>query len=238
MCDMNKEKILIIDDERETPDYLGLLLEGNGFQILKAYGGADGLRVATEEHPDLILLDIMMPDVDGFEVLKKIKERSIPTRVIMVTGYRNSIPDVVRFIKAGACDYLMKPVNPEELLIATKRALALESTINLHVSDTTPIVEQLIVRAEKLEQEKANLTQQVKGIPSQDNKNVLIMMGIRLLCLVIAIGVTLLLHSLDLITRNWSFLLSMIIFILLLLPIEKVKKLSLKARKTETEIEM
>jgi DNA-binding response OmpR family regulator len=235
---MNNEKILIIDDEPSTPEVIEILLKPEGFQILKAYSGADGIRIASEEHPDLILLDIMMPDIDGFEVLKKIREKSIPTRVIIVTGYGNSIPDVVRFIKAGACDYLLKPINPVEIVRAVKRALTIETTINLQVSDTSPIIEELIARAEKLAHDNLKLERQVKAIPNQNHKHLLILIMIRLLCFAIGIGTTLLLLNLNLITRTWAFILPIVIFLLLLLPIESVKKLYLKAPKAETGVEM
>jgi DNA-binding response OmpR family regulator len=233
-----KEKVLIVDNDSAAVKALALMLEPEGLQILKAYGGADGLRMTTEEHPDLVLLDIAMPDVNGYEVLTKIKDRGIPTRVIMITGYSTSIRDVVKYIKAGACDYLLKPVAPTDMLDAVKRALAVETTINLHISDTTPIVEQLIATAEKLAQDKSKLEQQNKALINQKHKIFLIMVAIRLLCLSVAIALTALLHSFGLVTGTWAFLLPIILFFLLLLPIERVKKLSIKAPKTETSIEM
>jgi len=235
---MNQAKILVIDDQPTTPEFIELLLKPEGFQVLKAYGGADGIRVASEEHPDLILLDIMMPDIDGFEVLKRIKEKGIPTRVIIVTGYGNSISDVVRFIKAGACDYLLKPINPVEIVRAVKRALAIDTTINLHVSDPSPIVEELIARAEKLAHDNFKLELKVKATPNQKHKHLLIMIMIRLSCFAIGIRITLLLLYLNLITRTWAFILPIVIFLLLLLPIESVKRLYLKAPKAETGVEM
>jgi DNA-binding response OmpR family regulator len=233
-----KKKILVVDDNKEIADSFAGMLEGEGYRVLRAYGGADGLRVTTEEHPDLVLLDIQMPDVDGFDVLRKIKERSIPTRVVMITGHGTSTRDVVKFIKAGACDYLMKPVAPQEIFDAVKRALAVETTINLHVSDTTPIVEQLIATVEKLSLDKSKLEQQSQTLDTQKYKIFLIMAAIRLLCLLAAIALTALLNSLGLVTKSWTFLLPIVLFVLLLLPIERVRKLSVKAPKTETQIEM
>jgi DNA-binding response OmpR family regulator len=236
---MTQERILVIDDEPAIPELIELLLKPQGFQILKAFSGADGIRVASEEHPDLMLLDVMMPDIDGFEVLKRIKDKKIPTRVIMVTAYGGTIPDVVRFIKAGACDYLLKPVNPVEIIRAVKRALAIDTTINLQVSDTSPIVEELIARAEKLAHDNSQLQSQVKAIPERKHKHLLIMIMIRLLCFAIGVGVTLLLLYLNLIPRNtWAFVLPFVIFLILLLPIESVKKMYLKAPKAETGVEM
>jgi DNA-binding NtrC family response regulator len=235
---MKKEKILVVDDDKAGTDTLAEMLKLSGYEVLKAYSGADGLRMTTEENPDLVLLDIAMPDLNGYDVLIKIKERSIPTRVIIVTGYGTSVRDVVRFIKAGACDYLLKTVTANDVIDAVKRALAVETTINLHVSDTTPIVEQLIAKAEKLSQDKSKLEQQIEVLSNRKHKIFLIMIAIRLLCLLVAIALTALLHSLGLVTNTWTFVLPIILFVLLLLPIERVKKLSLKAPKTETKIEM
>lgn len=235
---MKNEKILIVDDDKDMADTLARDLEAEGFQILKAYGGADGLRMTTEEHPDLVLLDISMPDVNGYEALAKIKERNLPTRVIIITGSGTLIRDVINFIKAGACDYLLKPVSRKNLTDAVKRALAVETTLNLHVSDTTPIVEQLIAKAEKLEKDIIKLERDNKALSNQKHKIFLTTIAIRLLCLLVAIALTLLLHILDLVPRTWAFLLPIVLFILLLLPIERAKRLSIKAPKTNAEIKM
>lgn len=236
---MTTEKILIIDDEAEIVDSIARNLEGVGFQTMKAYSGADGLRRATDEHPDLVLLDVAMRDLNGYEVLTKIKDRGIPTRVIILTGYATTLRDVVKFIKAGACDYLLKGHGTTvEVMDAVKRALAVETTINLHVSDTTPIVEQLIASAEKLAKDKDKLQTQNTALLKNEKRVSLFMIGIRLICLLIAVGLTALLSSLGLVSKAWVFLLPVVLFALLMLPLERVKTLYLKAPSAEGKIEM
>jgi DNA-binding response OmpR family regulator len=193
---MTQEKILIIDDEADLVESIARNLEADGFQTIRAFSGADGLRKATDEHPDLILLDVAMRDLNGYEVLTKIKDRGIPTRVIVFTGYATSLRDVVKFIKAGACDYVIKGHGATVLVMdAVKRALAVETTINLHVSDTTPIVEQLIASAEKLSKDKDLLQMQNTALVKNENRASILMVAIRLLCLLIAVGLTALLSS-------------------------------------------
>jgi DNA-binding NtrC family response regulator len=236
---MATEKILIIDDDSDFVEATARRLEAEGFETIKAYGGAAGLRKAVEEHPELVLLDVDMQDVDGYEVLAKIKDRAIPTRVIIVTGYATSIRDVVRFVKAGACDYLLKGHGVADRLIdAIKRALAVETTINLHVSDTTPIIEQLIASAEKLTTDKDKLEAQNVALLMQHQRVSLIMIAIRVVCLLIAVGLTALFSYLGLVSKAWTFLLPVVLFALLILPLERVKTLYLKAPSTEGKIEM
>jgi DNA-binding response OmpR family regulator len=236
---MTQEKILIIDDEADLVESIARNLEADGFQTIRAFSGADGLRKATDEHPDLILLDVAMRDLNGYEVLTKIKDRGIPTRVIVFTGYATSLRDVVKFIKAGACDYLIKGQGATVLVMdAVKRSLAVETTINLHVSDTTPIVEQLIAAAEKLSKDKDRLQIQNTALVKNENRASILMVAIRLLCLLIAVGLTALLSSSGLVSKTWVFLLPVVLFALLILPLERVKTLYLKAPSTEGKIEM
>ncbi|HEC35322.1 MAG TPA: response regulator [Anaerolineae bacterium] len=233
---MTQGKILVVDDDPEILDLMELILSRENFTVLKAVGGAEGLRLATEEHPDLVLLDIMMPDIDGYEVLEKIKERQIPTRVIMVTAYFGSLLNVIRFIRAGACNYILKPFGPRELVNAVKRALALESTINLNVSDPAPIVEELVSRAIKLEKDNRELRERNRILERQQLRT---KTAIRLLYLAVSALVAILFHGLGVVTNTQSlFLLPIILFVLLLLPIERVKNLYTKTPKTETRVEM
>ncbi len=146
---MSKEKILIIDDDPSVAMGTAKLLEIEGYYALKAYGGAEGLRLATQEHPDLILLDAKMSGMDGYEVLLKIKERRIPTRVIMLTANRDK-NNIVKFMRAGACDYFVKGDSWDYHLNAIKRALEVEETINQHGSEGTPVFEGTITKSEAL----------------------------------------------------------------------------------------
>ncbi|MBP7651797.1 response regulator [Candidatus Dependentiae bacterium] len=113
---MNK-KVLVIDDQQYNHTIIKHTLKDKGFDYLCGLSGREGLTLAVENNPDIILLDIMMPDMDGIEVLKKIKNNpsisNIP--VVMLTGKTNK-EDVDRAINIGAVKFITKPFNPKELL--------------------------------------------------------------------------------------------------------------------------
>jgi DNA-binding response OmpR family regulator len=108
------EKILVIDDEDTTVQLISILLERRGFEVIKAYSAEDGMRKAYRHQPDLVLLDIMMPDMDGWEVCKRLREMSdVP--IIFLTA-RGEVRDVVRGLEMGADDYVPKPYDNDELV--------------------------------------------------------------------------------------------------------------------------
>ena len=111
------EKILIIDDEETTVNLITLLLERKGFEVIKAYGAEEGLRKAYRHQPDLVLLDIMMPDMDGYETMRAIRLmnrfRSLPIIALTAKAMQG---DREKCLEAGASDYLPKPVDIEHLL--------------------------------------------------------------------------------------------------------------------------
>lgn len=108
------EKILVIDDEDTTVQLISILLERRGFEVIKAYSAEDGLRKAYRHQPDLVLLDIMMPDMDGWEVCKRLREMSdVP--IIFLTA-RGDVKDMVRGLEMGADDYMPKPYDNDELV--------------------------------------------------------------------------------------------------------------------------
>ena len=115
------EKILVIDDEETTVELLRLLLERRGFEVIKAYSAEEGLRKAYRHQPDLVLLDIMMPDMDGWEVCKRLREMSdVP--IIFLTA-RSEGKDVVRGLEMGADDYVIKPYDNDELIARVRAHL-------------------------------------------------------------------------------------------------------------------
>lgn len=109
--------ILIVDDNPHNIKVLGATLEGEEYQVAVAMNGPEGIEFAIREKPDLILLDVMMPDMNGFEVCRQLKEsfeaKHIP--VIFITA-RSEVEDIVRGFKVGAVDYIKKPFNSAELL--------------------------------------------------------------------------------------------------------------------------
>jgi DNA-binding response OmpR family regulator len=119
------EKILIVDDDVDTLRLVGLMLQRQGYQISAAANGQQGLSKAAEEIPDLILLDVMMPDMDGYEVTRRLRQdpqtASIP--IIMFTA-KTQLEDKVSGFEVGADDYLTKPTHPSELQAHVKALLA------------------------------------------------------------------------------------------------------------------
>ena len=115
------EKILVIDDEETTVKLISFLLERKGYEVVKAYRAEEGLRKAYRTHPDLVLLDIMMPDMDGWEVCKRLRELSdVP--IIFLTA-RTETEDIVRGLELGADDYVVKPYDNDELVARVRAHL-------------------------------------------------------------------------------------------------------------------
>ena len=118
---MHRPRILIVDDELVIVKFLRANLEANGYETLAASDGAEALQKVEMELPDLIILDIMMPKIDGFEVCRRIREWSqIP--IIMLSA-RNDLMDKVKCLDLGADDYLSKPFGKEELIARVKAVL-------------------------------------------------------------------------------------------------------------------
>jgi len=116
-----RRKILVVDDEERMVRFIRLNLEHDGFIVSEAYNGKDALNELRNETPDLVLLDIMMPDLDGFEVLEMIREvNSVP--VIMLTA-KGEEDDRIRGLELGADDYITKPFSPRELTSRIKAVL-------------------------------------------------------------------------------------------------------------------
>ena len=117
---MDKEKtILVVEDEKNIVDILVFNLKREGYKTLEAYDGATGLRLALERDPDLILLDLMLPKMDGFAVCRSLREQGRTTPVIMLTA-REEETDKVLGLDLGADDYITKPFSMRELLARVK----------------------------------------------------------------------------------------------------------------------
>ena len=115
---MDKKKILVVEDEKAISDILVFNLQREGYDTLAAYDGAEGLRCALEEAPDLILLDVMLPEMDGFEVCRRVRAEK-DTPIIMLTA-REEETDKVMGLELGADDYITKPFSMRELMARVK----------------------------------------------------------------------------------------------------------------------
>jgi DNA-binding response OmpR family regulator len=135
-----RSKVLIVDDEPFNVDLLEQELEELGYLTLAATNGQEALDKVAAERPDLILLDIMMPVMDGFTACRRLKDndetRLIP--VVIMTAL-DGIEDRIRGIEAGADDFLTKPVNPRELLARIQTALRLKHTVDRKLAELTRI---------------------------------------------------------------------------------------------------
>ena len=119
---MSTGKILVVDDEDIVRTSCSRTLSPEGYDVRLAKNGAEGLKMASEERFDLVLTDLKMPDMDGIEVLRIIKEKWPETAVIIVTGYQ-TVDTAVKAIKLGAYDYIEKPFTPDALITAVREAL-------------------------------------------------------------------------------------------------------------------
>jgi DNA-binding response OmpR family regulator len=121
VTDTKNKKILIVDDEERMLRFIRLNLEHDGFQVIEAVKGHEALDKMRTGMPDLILLDVMLPDLDGFEVLKMVREIS-STPIIMLTA-KGEEDDRVKGLELGADDYVTKPFSPRELVSRVKAVL-------------------------------------------------------------------------------------------------------------------
>ncbi|WP_418604669.1 response regulator [Hwangdonia sp.] len=111
----NKEpSVLIIEDNEQNMYMLTYLLKNSNYNVLNAYNGVDGLNLAHENHPEIILIDIQLPDMDGYEICAKLRHNGLPknTTIIAVTSYAMG-GDKEKAIEAGADGYIEKPINPD-----------------------------------------------------------------------------------------------------------------------------
>lgn len=120
-----REKILIIEDEEDLVKGLKLNLEDEGYEVDWAYDGEDGLRKALEEAPDLIILDIMLPKMNGLDICRELRQKNMNIPIIMLTAKGKEIDKVVG-LEIGADDYMTKPFSIRELLARVKAHLRRE----------------------------------------------------------------------------------------------------------------
>ena len=127
------KRVIYIEDEQEMVDLVRLILGRKGYEVTGANGGHDGLAAVRQELPELVLLDLMMPDMDGWEVYQQMKAgestRDIP--VIVITAKAQSIDKVLGLHIAKVDDYISKPFSPQELVDSVERVLTRRREVNL-----------------------------------------------------------------------------------------------------------
>ncbi|AOZ87560.1 DNA-binding response regulator [Bacillus xiamenensis] len=139
---MNKGKILVIEDEKKIARVLSLELEYEGYEVTVKDTGMNGLQALEEDSFDLVLLDVMLPELSGLEVLRRVRKTNTETPIILITA-RGSVPDKVSGLDLGANDYITKPFDIEELLARIRAQLRFNSSaqeekeIELSIADLT-----------------------------------------------------------------------------------------------------
>ena len=125
---MSKQTLLIIEDEKNIGNYIETIVISNGYKPIRALGGMSGMSLCTSHHPDMILLDLGLPDIDGMEVLQRIRGFSnIP---IIIISARTQEKEKVEALDKGADDYITKPFGSEELLARIRTALRHSTQLN------------------------------------------------------------------------------------------------------------
>ncbi len=110
------KKILTVEDDQSLRETLAASLESEGFEVIRASDGVEGLNLALEGNPDLIVLDIVLPGMNGLDICRKIREKGIRTPIIFLTGQRKEEIDKVLGLEMGGDDYIVKPFGPRELV--------------------------------------------------------------------------------------------------------------------------
>lgn len=151
------KKILIVDDEKNIVDILKFNLNKEGYETVEAFDGEQGINFATSENPDLILLDVMLPKADGFEVCAEIRKTK-STPIIMLTAKEEEV-DKVLGLELGADDYITKPFSMRELLARVKANLRRTATSNINNTSSKLIdCGELIVDTERYEVRRGDKT--------------------------------------------------------------------------------
>ncbi len=128
--------VLIVDDERPIVDILKYNLEKEGYETIEAYDGAEALDMALNQNPDIILLDVMLPKMDGFEVCRKVREKKPTVPILMLTAREEEV-DKVLGLELGADDYITKPFSVRELMARVKANLR-----RVHTETAEPAAQQ------------------------------------------------------------------------------------------------
>ncbi len=156
-------KVLIVDDEKAIVDILKFHLKRSGYETIEAYDGLEAVKLAEENKPDLVLLDIMIPHMNGFEVCNKLRTKMI-TPIIMLTA-REDVADKILGLSLGADDYISKPFNVREVLARVEANIRRVEMLDKHQNNDTSLKESLL--------EFDNLSINIEKYEVKNNKEVI-----------------------------------------------------------------
>ena len=134
---MDRKKVLIVEDEKNIVDILRFNLQKEGYTTLEAYDGKAGLELALGENPDLILLDLMLPVMNGFEVCRTIRDKGLNTPVLIITA-RETEQDKILGLELGADDYITKPFSIRELMARVKATIRRMAMVTQAAASESP----------------------------------------------------------------------------------------------------
>ncbi len=118
------QKILVVDDEAEYRALLGQILGGAGYSVFAAANGKQGIALYAAQKPDLVLLDVMLPDMIGFDIARAMRDSGRPKTPILFCSVRSAASSLAQGLRAGSVDYVLKPFDPEDLLKRVRTALS------------------------------------------------------------------------------------------------------------------
>ncbi|WP_333654102.1 sigma-54-dependent transcriptional regulator [Dissulfurispira sp.] len=168
---MSRKSVLIVDDEEGIRESLSGILEDEGYDVLTASSGEDALAITKEHMPDIVLLDVWLPEMDGLETLPRLKEIDANIPVIMISGHGN-IEIAVKATRLGAYDFLEKPLSLEKVIITTKRALERK----ILEEENRSLKENIIKKCRLIgDSEKIRTLRQQIEMAAQSNSRVLIL---------------------------------------------------------------
>ena len=148
MNQQNKPRILVVDDMQDNLDLIRDIFENEPYEIVTALGAEDALQFAQEEFPDVAILDVQMPDVDGYELCQRLRDlsrnRKIP--VLFLTAHRTSAADAVQGFDTGGCDYITKPFEADELRARIRAVLRVQDEHDQDVAVAKKVTRRLVGR--------------------------------------------------------------------------------------------
>ncbi|MDK8641195.1 response regulator transcription factor [Niallia taxi] len=153
---MTKDKILVIEDEKKIARIITMELEYEGYEVHAEHAGEQGLEKVLAGNWDLVLLDVMLPEISGLEILRRMRNASVNVPVILLTA-RDSIPDKVTGLDLGANDYMTKPFQIEELLARIRASLRISKMHMKHEQEKILQVDDLQVFVKSYSVKRANI---------------------------------------------------------------------------------
>lgn len=237
-----RNKILIVDDNYASRRLCTVLLKSE-YDVSEAKDGGEGLEKAITWQPDLILLDVCMPVLDGHEVLAELIKRGVRTRVVLMSAINISTNSIIEGIKGGACDYLIKPFKPDDLQIRVQRHLIKESTINLLAAEKTSLIDELLRDVQIKEVEICRILENQRIVEAKYSRLMLknsFKEGIeRVAQFAISVGCAIILYKNGFVQNIYHWILTtFIVFVILAFPFKRLKSFSTKILNITTDIEM